>query len=1137
MAKDNSVWRGNWGRISITALIATAVALVIWKKGDAFGLTSNGLKLLVFVAVIILLLLVRHGKTISLAIKQQWSRFQAKHKNVLPADEGRVEQIAPRSVTVDTIRAAMRNLYGRRWGCKMRILLVTGTVAEVEQLTPGLTAQLWQEDRGTLLLWGGDLNTPADSAWLTALRKLRRRPADGLVWVTSAFDQLSAPGMEQPLPVPSESTMDTLAHALSDRMDVLGWKLPLYVWSLHPRAGKPEGRITQATGCLLPARCRADGLVQQLQALSPGLVAQGVQQVCHSAKHNFLLMLAGQLRHEPQSLVAPLSVMLNPYRPLPLAGVVFSQMSEDGGRSVLHHWGLDRRWDVLPDSVRTLPATLSPRKLGLPFRKMMLSAVAALIILWGGWMVLSFISNRNTIQEAQEHAALAAQQKQPLAERLRALLALQKTLARLQYRAEHGVPWYEQAGLSQNNALLAALWPRYQDSALPLIRDAVAGHLRSQLEAFVQLPADSPQRARLAKTAYNQLKLWLMLTRPDKMDPAWFRDTLMQDWPTREGMAPGAWQGDGPALLAFYAAALPSHPQWRLNNDDELVSTTRGLLVRLTGMRNSESGLYQKVLKQVSHLYADMRLEDMTGETDVARLYTTKAVVPGMFTRQAWENAVQPAIEKVVKERRDEMDWVLTDSKTSASQQVSPETLKQQLTDRYFADFSGAWLSFLNSIRLQPAPTLSDVIDQLTLMADVRQSPLIALMNTLNVQGHTGETGDAITDSLVKSAKDLLSRESVPAIDQRAATHGPLDDTFGPVLALTGKQTDGNSDSRLSLQTFLTRVTQVRLHLQQVTDATDPQAMMQALAQAVFQGKSVDLTDTQNYGSLVAAELGQEWRSFGQTLFVRPMAQSWQQVLTPAAESLNAQWRASVVNDWNRAFGGRYPFKDTDSDASLTLLAKYLDADSGRVAAFMKTSLNGVLHQEGSRWVPDALNSQGLTFNPAFLDAINTLSHVSDVAFTTDTARLQFDLRPGTAAGVVETDFRTDGQTLNYVNQMPVWKHFNWPGDTTSPGASLSWISVQAGTRAYAELPGEWGLIRLLDKAEVKGYPGLNSSYRLRWDAQDGRALNYTLRTQAGEGPLVLLKLRHFTLPDTVFVVKDTHADRTTADEQTEDSD
>jgi type VI secretion system protein ImpL len=32
-------------------------------------------------------------------------------------------------------------------------------------------------------------------------------------------------------------------------------------------------------------------------------------------------------------------------------------------------------------------------------------------------------------------------------------------------------------------------------------------------------------------------------------------------------------------------------------------------------------------------------------------------------------------------------------------------------------------------------------------MADVRQSPLVALMNTLNVQGRTGQTGEAISDS------------------------------------------------------------------------------------------------------------------------------------------------------------------------------------------------------------------------------------------------------------------------------------------------------------------------------------------------------------------------------------------------------
>lgn len=1117
MTTGNSSWRGGWGRLGISALIAGGIAWVIWHYGDLAGLHTPLLKGLVYTAAMLLLLLIRHGKTLGLAIKQGWHRFQAKRKNVLPDDEGRVKQTAPRNVTVASIREAMLTLYGRRWGRKVRILLITGTAAEVAQLTPGLTTQLWQEDRGTLLLWGGDLNTPADSAWLTALRKLRRRPVDGLVWVTSAFDQLSVPGLERPLPVPSESTMDSLSHAISDRMDVLGWTLPLYVWSLHLRAGQPEGRIVQATGCLLPAGCRAEGLAEQLAALTPELTAQGLQQTCGDVKHNFLLALADQLVREPESATVPLSVMLNPYRPLPLAGVVFSQPSAGAERAVRHHWGMDKRWDVLPESVRTLPAGLRPRKPGIPWRKVMASLAALVMVGWAAWMGIAYATNRSQIAGADAQASLAAQSNQPLEQRLHALSELQKTLARLQYRAEHGVPWYEQAGLSQNNSLLAALWPRYQDSALPLLRDAAADHLQKQVVAFNALPPGSPLREQMAKNTYDQLKLYLMLARPEHMDAAWFSSALLRDWPKREGVKDGVWQGVAPSLLSFYGAQLVAQPDWKLQADESMVSQARSLLVRLMGVRNSESTLYQAMLSQVVHLYADMRLEDMTGETDASRLFTSDGVVPGMFTRQAWEQAVQPAIQKVVKARRDELDWVLTDSKQQPQQAGSPEALQKRLTERYFADFGSAWLAFLNSLRLNRAATLSDAIDQLTLMADVRQSPLVALMNTLNVQGRTGQTGEAISDSLVKSAKNLLGSDNQDAIDQSAGVHGPLDATFGPVLALMDKNRTGAQEQ--SLQSYLTRVTQVRLRLQQVTNAADPQAMTQTLAQTVFQGKAVDLTETRDYGSLIAASLGQEWSGFGRAVFVQPMEQAWQQVLTPAADSLNAQWQQAVVSDWNSAFGGRYPFSDASSEVSLPLLAKYLNADSGRIARFLQTQLKGVLHREGSRWVPDSINSQGLTFDPAFLRAINTLSQLSDVAFPLGNAGMHFELRPGTASGVMQTDLIIDSQKLTYVNQMPAWKRFTWPADTEAPGANLSWISTQAGTRQYADMPGAWGLIRLLEKASVSDNSGVGSSYSLRWKAPDGRNLNYTLRTEAGEGPLALRRLRNFRLPERIFSV------------------
>lgn len=57
----------------------------------------------------------------------------------------------------------------------------------------------------------------------------------------------------------------------------------------------------------------------------------------------------------------------------------------------------------------------------------------------------------------------------------------------------------------------------------------------------------------------------------------------------------------------------------------------------------------------------------------------------------------------------------------------------------------------------------------------------------------------------MKTAKNLLGGDNNDAIDQSAGVHGPLDATFGPVLALMDKNRTGVQEQ--SLQSFLTRVT------------------------------------------------------------------------------------------------------------------------------------------------------------------------------------------------------------------------------------------------------------------------------------------------------------------------------------------
>ncbi|HEY2451190.1 MAG TPA: type VI secretion system baseplate subunit TssE [Scandinavium sp.] len=59
-------------------------------------------------------------------MQETFHRWKEQRSSALPGDENRVAQTAPRNVTVIKIRSAIRNLYGRRWGRKVRILLLTG---------------------------------------------------------------------------------------------------------------------------------------------------------------------------------------------------------------------------------------------------------------------------------------------------------------------------------------------------------------------------------------------------------------------------------------------------------------------------------------------------------------------------------------------------------------------------------------------------------------------------------------------------------------------------------------------------------------------------------------------------------------------------------------------------------------------------------------------------------------------------------------------------------------------------------------------------------------------------------------------------------------------------------------------------
>ena len=1116
--------------VFILFLLLAAMTFIVWKHPDMAGLEGDSQQQnywliggccitgCIFIMLVMLLWTARSaGKKEFEALLDVTRGDDNKRK-----DESENISVSPAVVMCARIRDHLRTRIGIHWRRKVRLLLVTGDDEAIEQLVPGLQQQQWLEGNRTVLIYGGSLASEPDREKYIALRKLRRgRPLDGIIRVLPQSLKLT----------PQISDNDL--RGLEKISELLRYSAPVWLWQLCDSNWSQDTRPEQAVGASFPLRAKADDITRQLERMLPALRTQGVSQVTENNRHDFLLRLG---QHLQDGGIVRWTEQLVPWlaasqQRVPLRGLMFSLPEKKTAGTSASTADAEQ---YIPGSQRhalTLPATwqgivddcprVRGRRVGMAWEQTLAWTLMAFIGVWGAGTLLSFAVNRSQIVSVAQQAHALVEHPSVSDYQLTALHTLRNDAGRLQHSIQDGAPWYQRFGLDHNQQLLDAMLPWYGVANNRLIRDPANEALKQKLSALANSAPNSDQRARLAKPGYDQLKAWLMMARPDKADGAFYAQTMKTVQPTRTGISSGLWQSLAPDLWAFYLSLLPERPEWKIIPDAQRVSQSRQVLLQQLGRRNAESTLYENMLKSVRRNFADVSLEDMTSGTDARRLFTTDEVVPGMFTRQAWEGGIQQAIDKAASSRREEIDWVLSDSRKTVSTDLSPEALKARLTRRYFTDFAGSWLNFLNSLRLNPATNIADVTDQLTLISDVRQSPLIALMNTLAWQGQAGQQREGLSDSLIKSAKDLVGGKDKPVIDQSAAgPQGPLDDTFGPLLQLMGKNTGSNvmsADSTLSLQTYLTRITRVRLRLQQVANASDPQEMMQTLAQTVFQGKSVDLTDTQQYGSLISASLGEEWSGFGNTLFVQPLTQAWETVLLPSAASLNDKWRRSVVANWHTAFDGRFPFAASKSDASLPMLAEFVRKDSGRIERFLTTELNGVLHKEGSQWVPDKVNSHGLVFNPAFLRAINQLSQLSDILFTDGSQGISFELQARPAPEVVETQLTIDGQKLRYFNQMADWQTFRWPGETYKPGTLLTWTTVNAGTRLFGDYSGTWGFIRWLEQG--KRHPLDRSQWMMSFSAPDGRTLQWVLRSQLGSGPLALLALRGLTLPDQIFTV------------------
>ncbi|WP_432258827.1 ImcF-related family protein [Cupriavidus sp. TMH.W2] len=1147
------------------SIVFLVVGMTVWFEGPDRGLSNDQrtiIALSLVAGLLVVLFLVKYLEAVIQWIASRRAlRELASHDRESQALDGGITR-GNALAQLDALRIAVRARYGMRWRYRQPWLLLTGDNNAIVKLLPEFADQGWLLTADVVLLWcKTGANGEPDADWLKRLYKLRRRrPVDAIALVA---DGEAAWHARRPGALPYGVCLARIA-------EVLRWSAPVYVLDVAKADPVANGN-SPVIGCDLPPQADAAAIKDALQVLRDRLAQRGVERLLHNQKDRYQGNLSAQLDQRSNVLAdAVANLAGGQHRRIPVAGIVFAPYPLTDSKSTdMQASGELPLWQYLGDAARVRPG----RRVGWhPLTVCSMLAIGAIAI-WTAGMLLSGLQNSHEVHTA-EQAIHDIQSAPNPAARLRALLALQQQIERYEYRTQHHAPLSTRFGLNRDPAVLEALWKPYAQASRRLLATPVQQDLEATLVDLAQSQTSSldEQTGKWALSGHDQLKTYLMLANPQRAEPSFLTEQLVRHWSTEARITPGEQQDLAERLLTFYAQHLKANPSWRIESRPEVVTGARQTLLAVIGERNAQDTVYQGILTAFAdnsgNKYPDKTLASLTAGTDPRGLMRATAIVPGVFTREAYEGYIAPAIEVAAKRTEIASDWVLTDGSPQSTQAPtqtashSAEALQAALTEQYFADYADHWQGFMNSLQWAEARTLPAAIDQLKLMADARQSPVTALMRSLAYQGGAGARKDSLSDTLVAKAQDLLGKNAAASGQIKPDASGPLGAAFGPVLRLVAQTQAGRDvNGDLSLQRFLDRATALRLRLQQVSNSADADAQARQMAQALFQGKGSELADTQAYAQLMAASLGSQWAGMGETLFVRPITQATQTVLQPAQASLNDAWRQSIVIAWGRSFAGRYPFADSANDASLPELARFLRPQTGLIGAFLGTQLAGVLELQGDQWVPAASGGQALAFDPTFLKSINTLQRIAAHLLAQGEPQYRFELKPIPTPGLTDTVLTVDGQKLHYYNQRETWQAMTWPATNLQDlGTRLQWQSEKASTNKSYEFGGRWGLVRMLERAHVE--PLDSATYQLTWrgipdtkglkagagegaadgngqataGATDGDAdslvaraakvpasaeltypISYQLRTEVGQGPLEMLMLRGFVLPSRIF--------------------
>lgn len=794
--------------------------------------------------------------------------------------------------------------------------------------------------------------------------------------------------------------------------------------------------------------------------------------------------------------------------------------SRETARNVASHNGFflrDLFSNVIFADKKLVRQHASPAKIRMRYATFF-GLVLALGLLLGGWS-WSYLGNRqlaNNVQADLDKVVRLQSERTDLQSRLEAMEILQDRIEQLD-RYSSSRPLSLGMGLYQGDVLKQRLLAEYYNGLSQFMLTPVKASLEDYL-GKVDVSASGatgtaapaaptpPSRAQgdmlfqdasptSVDDAYNALKTYLMMANRQHVEPTHLSDQITRFWRGWLETNRGAMPRDqlirsAERLISFYVARSADADWPEIETNLATVERTRGSLRAVMQGMPARERAYATLKARAATRYPAMTVARIVGENDAAVVAGSYAV-PGTFTREAWEQYIEPAIGEAARREVQTTDWVLgVNVRDDLTLEGSPEQIQKSLATMYKTEYAEEWQKLLRGVTIKPFNNFDQAVQGMNRLGDPQNSPLAKLINTTYEQTswdnpsliNTG-ISQAQTGVVAWFKRNILRQEPPKPTEAAAGASqvpmGPVGREFSDVARLVVTR-----ENQSLLGNYMNALSKIRTRFNQINNQGDPGPGALALMRQTLEGKESELADALKLvDEQMLAGLTPAQRETLRPLLIRPLIQAYAVTMQPAQLELNKVWNAQVYQPFSQTLADKYPFSTRAGVEASGEEIGQVFGPQGSIARYVNETLGPLTVRRGDILTARTWGDMGIDLQPSFTanfaQWVAPLSGGASGAGGAAQPQTLFQIQPRPAGGVTEYTIEIDGQQLRYRNTPAQWVNFVWPNAQGAPGARITATTFDGTVVEIVNEPGRFGLERLISGAQRK--PAPDGSFEMSW--------------------------------------------------------